>query len=50
MIPQIRSCRWCSAQARAYERYREWLPFHCRRRAFIDRVSMALGYLPPTAS
>lgn len=29
---------------KAYERYREWLPFHCRRLIFIERVSDALGY------
>jgi hypothetical protein len=40
----------CSARALAYERYREWLPFHCRRRVFIDRVSAALGYPPSAAS
>lgn len=40
----------CSPQARAYERYREWLPFHCRRRIFIDRVSAALGYPQSAAS
>ena len=37
-------------QARTYERYLEWLPFHCRRRAFIDRVNTALGYPQSTAS
>jgi hypothetical protein len=36
--------------ARAYERYREWLPFHYRRRVFIDRVSAALGYPRASAS
>ncbi|HEY9245114.1 MAG TPA: hypothetical protein VIP48_24195 [Streptosporangiaceae bacterium] len=35
--------------ARAYQRYREWLPFHCRRHVFIARMSTALGYSPPTA-
>lgn len=39
----------CSGPARAYQRYREWLPFHCRRHVFIARVSTALGYSPPTA-
>jgi hypothetical protein len=34
----------CSAEDRAYERYREWLPFHCRRLTLIGRVSSALGY------
>lgn len=32
------------ADGSAYGRYREWLPFHCRRRVFIERVSGALGY------
>jgi hypothetical protein len=36
--------------AHTYRRYREWLPFHHRRRALIDRVTTALGYPPTTAS
>jgi Ion channel len=28
----------------AYQRYRQWLPFHSRRQMLIDRVSTALGY------
>jgi hypothetical protein len=40
----------CGLEARTYERYREWLPFHCRRRAFIDRVTVALGYPASAAS
>ena len=35
--------------AQAYQRYREWLPFHHRRRTVIDRVTVALGY-PRTAA
>lgn len=33
-----------------YQRYREWLPFHHRRRVFIDRVAAALGYPQTVAS
>lgn len=40
----------CTPEATTYERYREWLPFHCRRRAFIRKVTAALGYPAPTAS
>lgn len=35
--------------AHTYQRYREWLPFHHRRRTLIDRVTAALGY-PHTAA
>jgi hypothetical protein len=38
-----------SAAAQTYQRYTEWLPFHHRRRTFIDRVTVALGY-PQTAA
>jgi hypothetical protein len=31
---------------RRYERYREWLPFHYRRRVFLARVREELGYPP----
>jgi hypothetical protein len=34
----------CEPEARTYERYREWLPFHRRRHAFVDAVTVALGY------
>jgi hypothetical protein len=37
----------CSVHAGAYDRYREWLPFHCRRRIFIHRVHAAPGYPEP---
>jgi hypothetical protein len=36
--------------SRTYERYAEWLPFHTRRRAFINQVTAALGYPVSAAS
>jgi hypothetical protein len=33
----------------AYDRYREWMEFHCRRHVILDRVSHALGYPGPAA-
>jgi hypothetical protein len=39
-----------SPGAQTYQRYREWLPFHHRRRALIDRVTAALGYPQAAAS
>jgi hypothetical protein len=39
-----------SPAEQTYQRYQEWLAFHHRRRTFIDRVTVALGYPPATAS
>jgi hypothetical protein len=39
-----------SPGAQTYQRYREWLPFHYRRRTLIDRVTVALGYPQATAN
>jgi hypothetical protein len=39
-----------SAAAQTYQRYREWLPFHYRRRTLIDRLTVALGYPHAAAS
>jgi hypothetical protein len=39
----------CDRSAETYQRYTEWLPFHHRRRVFIDRVTLALGYRAATA-
>jgi hypothetical protein len=34
----------CAPEERAYDRYREWLDFHSRRRVIVGRVAKALGY------
>jgi hypothetical protein len=39
-----------SPGAQTYQRYREWLPFHHRRRTLVDRLTVALGYPEQAAS